>query len=319
MGALVLRPEEPAPLKPRRLVPGATVGVAALSGPVSPAALASGVAALETLGYRVVLAPNALSRGGPLGLAGSDDERLSGYETLVSDPSVSGIFLARGGYGMTRLLPRLPAELVRERRLLHCGFSDGTALSSFLLGRCGLGSFHGPMAAADLARPLDPLTARFFPSLLEGQGPPALEVPGADVLVGGTARGRLAGGCLSLLAALVGTPWETSLDGALLLLEDVAEEAYRIDRMLTALVQGGRLDRLAGVLIGSMTRITFGGAEDPARLRAVLLDRLSPLGVPVAMGLPFGHGVPNVPLPIGTAAEWDGETRTLRFVEDVVS
>lgn len=316
---MVREPEEPPQLKPPRLVPGAVVGVAALSGPVSPEALASGVAALETLGYRVRLAANALSRSGPLALAGSDDERLAGYLGLLSDPEVGAVVLARGGYGLTRLLPRLPAGMLRERPLLHCGFSDGTALSSFLISRCGLLSFHGPMVAADLARPLHPLTARFFPALLEGTGPAELDVPGADVLVPGTARGRLLGGCLSVLSVLVATPWEPSYRGALLLLEDVGEEAYRIDRMITALAQAGRFDKLAGVLIGTMARITFGGTEDPARLRDLLVDRLAPLGVPVAMGLPFGHGEPNVPLPIGAMAEWDGESRTLRLLEEGVS
>jgi muramoyltetrapeptide carboxypeptidase len=305
--------------RPARLVSGGVVGVAALSSVVREEDLTAGVAALESLGFRVRLAPNALAHEPLLGLAGDDDARLEGYLSLLRDPEVDAILFARGGYGVTRLLGRLPEELIRSTGKLHCGYSDLTAMSSFLRERCGLVSIHGPMVAADLARPLDPLTAAWFPSLLEGRAPRALVVPAADVLVPGRAEGPLVGGCLSLLAALAGTPWEFDYDGALLFLEEVGEEAYRVDRMLGTLFSAGRFDRLAGIITGSMSRVTFGGSEDPGKLRALLLDRLGPLGVPVAVGLPFGHAGPNVPLPVGARASWDGGSRTLAFEEDYLS
>ncbi|CAG1773302.1 partial putative murein peptide carboxypeptidase, partial [uncultured bacterium] len=226
--------------------------------------------------------------------------------------TLSGVSLfARGGYGVTRVLHRLPERLLAETAKLHCGFSDLTALSAFLRERCGLVSLHGPMVAADLAAPLDAWTAPFFPAMLEGRGPGRLEVPSAELVVPGRAEGPLVGGCLSLLAALCGTPWDYDYDEALLFLEEVGEEAYRVDRMLGTLVSSGRWGRLAGIIVGSMTRVTFGGSEDPDRLRQLLCDRLAPLGVPVALGLPFGHGGANVPLPVGARASWDGEARTL--------
>lgn len=293
--------------------------MAALSGPVREEDLAAGVAALESFGYRVRLAANVLGREPLLGLAGDDGARLEGYLALVEDPEVEAILFARGGYGVTRLLGRLPERLLRETAKLHCGFSDVTALSAFLRERCGLVSIHGPMVAADLARPLDALTAGFFPALLEGRGPRSLEVPAADVLVPGRAEGPLVGGCLSLLAALAGTPWEYDLDGAVLFLEEVGEEAYRVDRMLGTLLSSGRAGRLAGIIAGSMARVTFGGLEDPERLRRLLADRFAPLGVPVAAGLPFGHAGPNVPLPVGARVSWDGGSRTLAFEEEFLS
>lgn len=305
--------------KPRRIGPGALVGVAALSGPVREPDLRAGVARLEASGYRVRLASNVLDREPLLGLAGNDDARLAGYLALVEDSEVDAILFARGGYGLTRLLGRLPEALLRETAKLHCGFSDVTALSAFLRQRCGLVSIHGPMVAADLATPLDPLTAAWFPALLEGRAPLRLEVPSADVLVPGRAEGPLVGGCLSLLAALAGTPWQFDYDGALLFIEEVGEEAYRVDRMLGTLLSSGRLDGLAGIMAGSMTRVTFGGVEDPERVRSLLLERFAPLGVPVATGLPFGHAVPNVPLPVGARASWDGGTRTLVLEEEFLS
>ena len=305
--------------KPRRLGPDALVGVAALSGPVRQEDLRAGIATLESFGYRVRLASNVLDREPLLGLAGNDEARLAGYLALVEDPEVDAILFARGGYGVTRLLGRLPKDLLRETAKLHCGFSDVTALSAYLRECCGLVSIHGPMVAADLSAPLDPLTAAWFPALLEGRAPLRLEVPSADVLVPGRAEGPLVGGCLSLLAALAGAPWQFDYDGALLFIEEVGEEAYRVDRMLGTLLSSGRLDRLAGIMAGSMTRVTFGGVEDPERVRVLLLDRFAPLGVPVAAGLPFGHVAPNVPLPVGTRASWDGETRTLVLEEEFLS
>jgi muramoyltetrapeptide carboxypeptidase len=305
--------------RPARLVPGGVVGIAALSSVVREEDLTAGVATLASSGFRVRLAPNVLAHEPLLGLAGDDDTRLGGYLSLLRDPEVDAILFARGGYGVTRLLGRLPEELIRETGKLHCGYSDLTAMSSFLRERCELISIHGPMVAADLARPRDSLTAAWFPALLEGRAPRTLEVPAADVLVPGRAEGPLVGGCLSLLAALVGTPWEFDYDGALLFLEEVGEEAYRVDRMLGTLVSAGRFDRLAGIIAGSMSRVTFGGSEDPGKLRALLLDRLGPLGVPVAVGLPFGHAGPNVPLPVGARASWDGGSRTLAFEEDYLS
>ncbi len=305
--------------RPRRLRPGSLVGVAALSGPVRPESLDAGVAALERFGYRVRVARNVLETEPLLGLAGDDEARVSGYVALVEDPDVEAILFARGGYGVTRVLHRLPERLLAETEKLHCGFSDLTALSAFLRERCGLVSLHGPMVASDLAAPLDAWTAPFFPAMLEGRGPGRLEVPSTELLVPGRAEGPLVGGCLSLLAALCGTPWDFDYDGALLFVEEVGEEAYRVDRMLGTLVSSGRWSRLAGIIVGSMTRVTFGGNEDPERLRQLLRDRLAPLGVPVALGLPIGHGGANVPLPVGARASWDGEARTLAFEEEFLS
>lgn len=309
-----------APLRrPRRLRPGSLVGVAALSGPVRPESLDAGVAALRGFGYRVRVARNVLETEPLLGLAGGDEARVSGYVALVEDPEVEAILFSRGGYGVTRLLHRLPERLLADTAKLHCGFSDLTALAAFLRERCRLVSIHGPMVAADLSAPLDAWTAPSFPAVLEGRGPDRLEVPSADVLVPGRAEGPLVGGCLSLLAALCGTPWDYDYAGALLFFEEVGEEAYRVDRMLGTLVSSGRWGRLAGIIVGSMTRVTFGGSEDPDRLRQLLFDRLAPLGVPVALGLPFGHGGANVPLPVGTRASWDGEARALAFEEESLS
>jgi muramoyltetrapeptide carboxypeptidase len=302
------------------LRPGDTVGVAALSGPVEGDALRRGCSFLEGLGYRVRLARNLEEREPLLGLAGPDAERAAAYLELLRDPNVKAIVFARGGYGIARALPFLDAEEIARTPKIHCGFSDVTVLSSFLLTRCGLPSFHGPMVAADLSRPLDPLTARYFPSMLEGRGPTGvlLEVENADVLVPGAASGFLVGGCLSLLAASVGTPYEYDYAGSLLFFEEIAEEAYRIDRMLGTLIDSGRFAKLRGILIGTLSNVTFAGVEDGERLRALLRNRLAPLGVPVVAGFPVGHRGPNVTFPVGARASWDPATRILTLEEEIV-
>jgi muramoyltetrapeptide carboxypeptidase len=309
-----------------RISPGDTIGVAALSGPADPEKLAAGVRTLEGFGYRVRLAPNVLAAEPLLGLAGTAEKRAAGYRELLLDPEVRAILFSRGGYGVARALPYLdPAEAAAHPKI-HCGFSDLTVLSSWLL-KAGVPSFHGPMVAADLAGGLDPLSASFFPSMLEGRGPFEIFVEGEEgkggakrsaVLVAGAASGKLVGGCLSLLAASVGTPWEFDYAGALLFFEDIAEEAYRIDRMLGTLIDSGRFAKLSGILIGSLSAVTFGGVEDAARLMAVLEARLAPLGIPVALGLPAGHRAPNATLPVGARAAWDG-AGTLTFLEEITS
>ena len=305
-------------IKPERLRPGDLIGVAALSGACDPGRLETGCAKLRALGYHVLLAPNVSLKSGVLSLAGSDAQRLDGYLALVEHPDVKAILFTRGGYGVQRVLPRLDPGRIAVRPKIHCGFSDLTALAG-LLWRETLGFFHGPMVAADLACDRDPLSTAFFPSMLEGRGPSELWMPEADVLVPGKAEGRLTGGCLSILASMVGAPEEPDYDGALLLLEDLNEEAYRIDRMLATLQRAGRFAKLAGILVGGLRNVTFGGVVDEGRLRRILLDRFSALGIPVVAGLPFGHILPNVTLPLGAHAAWDGRRKVLRLEEEIVA
>jgi muramoyltetrapeptide carboxypeptidase len=305
-------------LKPPRLRPGATIGVAALSGPSDPARLDAGCAALEAMGHRVKRARNLGCKSGTLGLAGSETERAAAYRELVLDPEVDAILFARGGYGIGRLLDLLDPDEIRAHAKVHCGFSDVTALSSFLLTRCGLPSFHGPMVAAELAGPLDPVTAAYFPSMLAGEGPKEVPLEGA-VLAPGEASGRLVGGCLSLLAAHVGSPEEFDYQGAILFFEDVNEEAYRIDRMLGTLGRAGRLGRLSGIVVGALSGVTFGGAEDSGRLETLLSERLGSLGIPVVTGLPCGHRGPNAALPVGAQVTLSSSERVLRFAEEIVA
>ena len=264
-----------------------------MSGPVDPERLAAGVRSVEKMGYSVVLADNLRER--EEFLAGSDEARAAGYRRLLADPSVDAIFFARGGYGASRILSRLdPAEIAANPRI-HLGGSDLTALFAYLAGAANLVSFYGPMVAVEMAS-----AARLdWEKVLSGETPDPHEVPPADVLRPGSAEGPLVGGCLSLLASLAGTPEAIRPAGCILFWEDVGEERYRLDRLLTQLERSGTLDGLLGMVIGS---VVPGRGESPDAVRDYLRGRFRSAPFPVAMGLPAGHLEAPRTLPLGVPA-----------------
>jgi muramoyltetrapeptide carboxypeptidase len=294
-------------VRPPRLRPGATLGIAAISGPVDEDRLRRGVAGLERRGYRVVPARNVGSRRGFL--AGSDEERAVGYRELLARPDVDAIVFARGGYGASRILRHLPVEEVAARPRIHLGGSDLTALFAYLGAHARLVTFYGPMVAVGMADQEDSDWER----VLVGETPDPHHLEAKDVLAGGTGQGPLLGGCLSLLASLSGTPEAPDLSGAVLFWEDVGEEAYRLDRMLTQLERSGTLDRLQAMIIGSISPGSRGGGETPEALDAWLVDRFAGSPYPVVRGFPAGHLRAGRTLPLGVTVRLDADRRLLEF------
>lgn len=293
-------------LRPPRLEPGSTIGIAAVSGPVDPAKLSAGVMALERRGYRVVLASNAGARRGFL--AGSDRERAEGYRELLRDPAVDAIFFARGGYGASRVLRHLDAIEIGARPRIHLGGSDVTALFAFLARHCGLGSFYGPMVAVSMAEEegLD------WESVLKGGIPAPHRIEAAEVLAGGAAEGPLVGGCLSLLASLCGTPEAVHGKGNVLFWEDVGEDTYRLDRMLTQLERSGTFEGLQAMVIGSISPGARGG-ESPQTVGAWLRDYFAGAPFPVVSGFPAGHLARSRALPLGQPVRVDADRGLVAF------
>ncbi|GLW23298.1 MULTISPECIES: S66 peptidase family protein [Microbispora] len=275
------------PEAPRRLRPGDTVALVAPAGPVDPVRLERGGAVLEELGLRVVHGASVRAREGYL--AGPDAARAADLQEAWCDPEVAAVICARGGYGTTRLLGLLDWDaMAAAGPKILLGSSDITALHRAFADRLGLATLFGPMpACATISDPggPEPVTfAHLRQALFEG-GTPA-PITGDRVVVPGRAEGRLTGGNLALLAALCGTPYAMRGEGRIVLLEDVTEEPYRIDRMVTQLLQAGCLDGAAGIVLGSWV-----DCGDPL---PVLAERLAPLGVPVLAGLPVGHGSPQL-------------------------
>jgi muramoyltetrapeptide carboxypeptidase len=297
------------------------VGVCAPAGPVDAASLDKGITELESLGFPVRRAEGILERhrftAGPLAT------RLAGLRGLLADDEVKGIFCARGGAGAGSLLPHLEAAWFRTQPKVFVGYSDITLLHLFL-NRLGLGSFHGPMVAKDLAnRAYDPDSLRWA---ITGDGEP-YRSNAEDLLPlrGGKAEGRLRGGCLSLLAAAAGTPWalETAGEDTILFVEDVDEPPYRIDRMLRQLRLSGALAGVRGIVFGDMKGCSPRLDADYT-LEDVIREALEGLEVPLALGLSSGHSTgPNVTLPLGVRARLScaapGEEARFEILETPVS
>lgn len=278
------------------------------SSPFPRADFDRGVALLSTH-YRVSFEDELFTADGYL--AGSDARRLAELERALTDPSVDAIVCARGGYGATRLLDAIAPEVVRRARKLLVGFSDVTALHA-LFARAGLCSIHGPMVTG-LGRAGEAAFLRWA-ARVEGAPFPALE--GLTRIAPGVAEGVLVGGNLAVLAALVGTPYAPPIDGAVLLLEDVGEAPYRVDRMLTSLRHAGWLERVHGIVLGS-----FHGCDpraDGRTVEEVLTERLGDRGVPVVGGVSAGHQPSDEALPLGVRVRVDGDRGALSFLDSAI-
>lgn len=275
---------------PPPLRPGDPVRVVAPSGPIEGDVLERGLAVLrDEWGLRVRVRPDVTARLGFL--AGDDGRRIEEWREAVADREARAIFVARGGYGAMRLLPALDAGLLAADPKWVIGFSDATAIHAGL-NLAGLATVHGPTVST-VARATPEARAHLRALLF---GPPPAGCPATAVVTAGRAAGPLAGGCLSLLAHLCGTPWLPRLRGSVLFLEDVDEKPYRLDRYLTQLRLAGALDGVRGVCIGQLTACDHGGLRGADTVRAFVRA----MGVPAIEGLPAGHVDANFALPLGT-------------------
>ncbi|MER5630619.1 S66 peptidase family protein [Streptomyces nitrosporeus] len=298
------RPPAPAALapsaRPARLRPGSRVAVVAPSGPVPPERLEKGLALLRGWDLDPVPMPHLLDTHPELDhLAGTDAARAGDLQAAWCDPSFDAVLCARGGYGAHRMVDLLDWAAIRAAGpKVFVGYSDITVLHEAFALRAGFATLHGPMIATE-AFLEDALTQESLrATLFEPESVRTLGLDTAAALVPGTARGITYGGCVSLLAADLGTPRaRTRAAGGLLVIEDVTEDPYRVDGFLTRLLRAGALDGVAGVACGSWKDC---GPYD--RVRAVLADRLGPLGVPVVEELGFGHGSPALTVPFGVPA-----------------
>ncbi len=302
-------------IRPPRLREGARVALVAPAGPVTASRIEGALARCRILGLEPVLGASVRARLGYL--AGSDALRAADLQHAMEDPSIDAIWMLRGGYGVLRILPLLDlSPLLRLPRPV-IGFSDITSLH-LALRRAGLVSFHGPHPGEEVTPATDTCFRRV---LMEASAPGALPLPAAGAaprtLAGGVAEGRLAGGNLALLAASCGTPHALLARDAILVVEDVGEPVYRIDRMLTQLLLSGGLDGVAGLAFGRFTEIPESENDRPvAEVLAELADRL---GVPAVLDLPVGHVRDNWTLPLGCRARLDAGAATLEVLEPAVN
>jgi len=314
-------------IRPKRLGAGDTIGIIApASAPPDPKTVDRSVAALEQLGFKVKLAPNVRKRHGFL--AGSDRDRAGDLMRMFTNRHVDVILCLRGGYGTARLLPRLDYGVIQRNAKIFVGYSDITSLHCAFLKKAGLISFHGPMLNSDFVKPDMPdFTLKSFLRTLTQAAAPGSICQGyrgktVKILRGGIVRGSLIGGNLSLLCTTLGTPWQPSFKKRILFFEDIGEQPYRMDRLLTQLLNCGLLQQVAGIAIGINAECSdpkaTGAKEYRQTIEDVIKERLLPLKIPLVTGLPFGHVPHNATLPIGAEAILDAKNGDLLFPDPAV-
>jgi muramoyltetrapeptide carboxypeptidase len=291
---------------PPLLTAGARVALVAPAGPLrTPEEFQTSLENVRRLGWDPVPGANVLARHGYLG--GRDAERLHDLTAALTDESIDAIWCVRGGYGATRLLPHIDYTSLTRRPRALIGFSDATAIHAAVGTRCELVSYHGPTARGELTE--------FSRSSLERAvvecGDPCGMAPEARTVRGGRAHGRLVGGNLALLAALAGTAYAPDYRGAILVLEDVGEPLYRIDRMLVQLAQSGALAQLAGIVAGHFTDSTPDHDVAGQTIGDLIREAAEVAGVPAIVGAPIGHIQDQWTLPLGANARLDADALTL--------
>lgn len=296
--------------------PGSPIAVVAPAGPVDPETYQKGLAILSAR-YTIIQAYNPSHQNNYLlpYLSSEDKGRIDELNHAIQNPRVEAIFCARGGYGTMRILDQLDAATFKHRRPLLIGFSDITALHAW--ANClGVPSIHGPVVTQLSSIPSSEIQSCF--NLIEGLSLPRLNQ--LKVIASGKASGNLLGGNLTILSHLCGTPYQPNLREKILLLEEIGEAPYRIDRMLTQLRLGGVLQKAAGIIIGSFIKCDHPSNADSNNkniVQEILAERLGDLGIPVLFGAPVGHGDHNIALPFGISAELDSNTKSLTFISDL--
>jgi len=295
----------------RLLKPGSRVAVVSPASAAKAELLERGAAALRAWGYEPVVMRHALARG-PMYYAGTAEERVADLHAAFADASVDGVLCTRGGWGSAELLPLLDRELVRANPKVFVGYSDHTSLHAWFWNECGMRTFYAPMVAADWSK-ADGVDERTWRAAVEGVdewsvGPE----DGLRVLRGGRAEGRLLGGCLSILAAGLGTPWALRIaEPCVLFLEDIGTKPYQWDRMLQHLKFAGVLERVTGVVLGDMSANVE--AAEMGLLEEACLHALRDFPGPVAIGLKSGHvSAGNRSLPLGVSLRMDGDVLATR-------
>ncbi|MDR3058767.1 MAG: LD-carboxypeptidase [Prevotella sp.] len=315
--------------KALRLRPGDKIGMTAPAYLLSEDALQSSIENLKLLGFEPVYSDKILGRHGYF--SGTDKERAEDFNNMIKNPEIKGIIFAAGGYGCTRILNMIDYKAIKKNPKVIMGFSDDTALINTIYKKTGLITFHGPVAKifdSDYSR------KQFMDVVMYPTDKYTIESSADDLLKAfdekiyerytitpGKVSGELVGGNLTLLSAMMGTPYQINLKNKIVMIEDVGEEPYRIDRMLTQLIASGELAKARGIVFGVNNDCDISektNAPNSFTLREVIEDRIKPLNIPAVHGLSFGHISNNFTFPIGIEAELDTMSMTIKLMEKAV-
>ena len=292
---------QPDRLLPEPLRAGDTVGIIAPASGFRRDEFEAGCAELSRLGYKPFYLPSIFERDGYF--AGPVQRRVDEFHGMFSRPEVKAVVCARGGYGCNYLLPHIDLQLIRNNPKIFAGCSDITTLLTYLNDAAGLVTFHAPMVAGDFARPGGVKEDSWIDAVSRGENEMNFGNGEVTPLSMGDAEGELYGGCLSLLCASLGTPYEIRTEGTILFIEDRAERPYRIDRMLMQLKLAGKFQGVQGIVFGEMLDCDEPGAQKSA-LQGVITRILAELEIPIVFGVRFGHVSSRaLTLPIGVRAK----------------
>lgn len=309
-------------IKPQKLNKGDTVGLIAPGSYITIDQLNESIKNIEDLGYKVKYSQEILDQHGYL--AGSDSVRVDEIHSMIQDDDVKAIVAVRGGYGCARLLPNLDYEMIKNNPKIIIGYSDITSLLYGIYNKTGLVCFHGPVGTSTF----NEYSVKHFKNILTQtkQSYSMQNLPEDDkqinVITPGIAKGELVGGNLSIVVSMIGTKYDIDSKGKIIFLEEIGEEPYRVDRMLTQMRQSGKFEDCAGIALGVFRNcdvdLNDPEFENSLTLEQVLNDRLSDLGVPVIYGLSFGHITNKFTLPFGIKAELDTYNKKLTLLESAV-
>lgn len=302
----------------KKLCKGDTIGLIAPSSPEKPDVMKKAEDFLKQLGYNIKEGKHMYDKWGYL--AGNDTDRAKDFENMFSDRDVDMILCVRGGYGSMRALPYINFDVARDNPKIFVGFSDITPMLNIMAQRYNLITFHGPMGSSNLS---DEATLKSFMKVLtEGDKPLTIKNPeGIEScpLIPGTTEGILAGGNLGLICDTLGTEYELDTCGKILFIEEVHEEPYRIDRMLTQLLLANKLQCCSGFILGQFTNCTLPHYERSLTLEEIIKDRILTLNKPTLSNFMAGHSYPRLTLPIGAHIRLNCEEGTITTLEPVVS
>ena len=310
-------------LKPKSLKKNATIGVVSpASRPTDESRYKKGIDYLINLGYNVVESKHVLQEYGYL--AGKDENRAQDLNLMLNDSQIDAIFCSRGGYGTPRIINDLDFEAIRKNPKVFVGYSDITSINLAILAQTGLITFSGPMVAVEMGKGIDPFTEdNFWKTLTSQEKLGLLNNPVGqklEVYKQGKAKGRLIGGCLSLINTMMGTPYFPDFDGAILFIEDIDEEPYRVDRYLAQFKMAGILDNIAGLVIGQFVDCDPSDPDKPyLNLSQIFDDYFSDLNIPIIANFAYGHVAVKNTMAVGVEAELDTEKGGLIISESAVS
>jgi len=293
-------------VRPPRLKPGDTIGIVAPAGPFDPEKFIKGKSVLESMGFQTFFDDDIFQKHGFL--AGTDIHRADQVNRLFAEPTVQAIFCARGGYGSMRILSLLDFETIQTHPKIFLGFSDISALLSVLYDRCGLVTFHGPVVTT-LAKASEK-TIMAMKTVLTSDVSLELIPENGKVIKSGVCSGVLIGGNLTTLCHLVGTSFVPNFKGKILLIEDVGEMPYRIDRMLTQMKLAGCFNEIVGLILGGFNECGY--LNEVVEIFSNIFEDAD---IPILTGFEVGHGEHNLTIPMGLGATLDTKSKKLLFHE----